>query len=142
MARSSTDNNALVGTNGTIRSVKITAPRNGYLFAVASSDVFNGTANNAPICFITLDGTTLSSTVRNIELNGTTGVNTEENCNTDGSWPVAQGRHTVAFAASGVAATTTFDEATLEVLFVPFNGRGGVPAPVVPTSLKASSGNG
>ncbi len=137
LARSSTTGPALSGTDGIVRTARITAPKRGFLFIVASSDVFNFTSTDFVNCWVNLDGTQLTSSVRSIELDG--GVsNQEENCNTDASWPVGPGLHTVTFEGDDVNADTTFDESTLEVLYVPFNGKGAVPVPVNPTSVNTA----
>jgi hypothetical protein len=133
LSRSSINDVAIAG-NGTsqvARQVSIRAPKRGFLFIVASSDVFGATSGGS--CWIDLDGTTLSSTFRTYELGS---GNTEENCGTDIAWPVAAGLHSVQFFGNP-ATGVTFDETTLEVLFVPFNGNGQVPTPVAPSRPSA-----
>jgi hypothetical protein len=142
LSRSAINNDAIVGdgTLQTARQVSIKAPKKGFLFIVASSDVFSYTVDDSPICSIYLDGTQLSSSARQIFIENT--ANPEEDCSTDIAWPVAAGTHLVQFRAAP-ATSVTFDETTLEVLFVPFNGNGFVPNPVAPSGPTgaASAGN-
>jgi hypothetical protein len=139
LSRSAINDNAIVGDGAArvARQVGIKAPKRGFLFIVASSDVFGAASFGS--CWIRLDGTDLSSSERTYQLG--TG-NTEENCGTDIAWPVAAGTHAVQFRADP-ATGVTFDETTLEVLFVPFNGNGKVPSPVAPSQPvgAASAGN-
>jgi hypothetical protein len=138
LAESHTDSNALPNGNGTVRSVKITTPGPGYLMMVGSSDVFtNGDADDISICTLFIGNTRLDASAREIELNNTD--NSEENCNTDSAWPVKKGRHKVSLRASG--GDVRYDEATLEVMYVPLNGRGKLPKPKSPTSLSGLVGN-
>ena len=120
-----------MGTDGVIRSVQINAPKDGYLMMVASSQSYNGTTSDGLICYLTLDAETLSSSAR---WSFPDPPNTpSSDCNTDSAWPVARGFHTVTFQAEGLDTNTRFDMATLEVMFVPFDGTGAVPTPVAPT---------
>ena len=121
------DDDALVGTSGTILSTTITAPTRGWLHIVASSDVFNYTAANSPACNLDVDGTNIAASFRTIGLNTAAGAQ-EENCATDAGYLSCGGTHTVTFEASGVGAATVFDEASLEVIFTPFNGAGSPPS--------------
>lgn len=134
LAESHTVGPALLGTSGTIRSVAINAPKDGYLVMIASSNVWNSVDGDQVNCSLALDGTTLSASRREIRLDGDVARNTEENCATDSAWPVARGPHTVSFEATSVGVFTAFSEATLEVIFVPFDSSGKVPTPVAPVT--------
>jgi hypothetical protein len=132
-------NSALLGDGNShdVLSVTINAPTSGYLMTKAGSDVFNSTGSGAyrsAICWIDVDGTTDSATNRQNALNPnvtdssahTLGANTEENCVTNGTEQVTAGAHTVRFRANPDAGML-FDEATLSVVFVPFDGSGNSP---------------
>jgi hypothetical protein len=138
VARAFIDNNALLGpAEGNILSTEILAPTAGFLFIVASSDVFGGPGFGD--CWIAIDGTDADATFRTWELGA---GNTEENCNTDYTVPVAAGAHTVVFRGFAEA-STRFDEATLNVLFVPFDGLGDQPTsfPVNSAESQGTRGN-
>jgi len=119
------DNDALVGASGTVISTTITAPTRGWLRISASSDVF-GTAADALACNLDVDGTNIAASTRTIEVDGA--GNSEEDCSTNSGYFTCGGTHTVRLEGSGVAATTTFDEATIEVTFHPYAGDGSRPS--------------
>jgi hypothetical protein len=131
-------NNALVGASGTAVTTTIQAPTSGYLFVSASSDVHNYSATDFVDCLVTVNGSIIGESRRSIELNAlsnvaggggdeTVSVNREENCTTSATHAVAAGTHTVDFDGAGLAAGTNFDEATLQVLFVPLGADGTQP---------------
>lgn len=119
-ASSAIDNNAIAGVtaNITAREVNITVPQNGFLLAIASSDVF-GSATDFLSCEFNVDGTNISASRRSIEI---TAENGEENCGTNAIAPVTVGKHNVKFNYSSRASTTTVDETELDVVFIPFSG--------------------
>ncbi len=125
-AYASDDSLALVSTNGNILQLSITAPSRGWLHIVASSDTFNLSQTDAASCNLDVDGINIAASRRTILLGP---GNTQENCSTNAGYRTCGGTHTVTFEASEVDSdTTTFDEASLEVLFVPFNGVGNLPS--------------
>jgi len=126
VARAFDDNNAVTGTTAETDalSTNIVVPTAGYLAITASSDVFNSTASTTPGCWITVGGAEVESSDRTMHVS--TG-NTEENCETNATVPVAPGTRHVALVADPGAASTTFDEATLTVIFIPFGGNGAQP---------------
>jgi hypothetical protein len=130
VSRNSKANDALVsdGTrNAVVIRTRISAPHNGYLFIVSSSDVYNGP--DVDTCALTVDGNLLFPSKRTFSL---TADNDEGNCNTDIAVPVAEGRHTVALVAMNPAAGVTYDEATIEVIYTPFGKTGRVPVADAP----------
>ena len=118
------DNNALVGASGTVISTTITAPTRGWLRITASSDVF-GTAASATVCNLDVDGTNIASSFRTIAFEGSA---FEDDCSTNAGYFTCGGTHTVSLEASFVAATTTYDEANIEVTFHPYDGSGNRPS--------------
>ena len=138
VAQNSIDNNSLIGTGAeaNVISTSITAPENGTLVVTASSDVYGGPDTDT--CTITLDGTQLNAADRTFKL---TTDNSEGNCNTDIAWPVGAGLHTLALVATNPATGVTYDESTIEVTFIPFNGSGQLPTPVPPTAPTHAGAN-
>ncbi|HET9678016.1 MAG TPA: hypothetical protein VFP21_11010 [Solirubrobacterales bacterium] len=118
-ATSSINNNALVGTSGTAREVNITAPQNGFVLVVASSDVFGNTEDFFN-CFLRVDGTEIEGSRRTSAVGPAS--DSEDNCDTNTIVPVSAGTHNVKFDYSGVGPTTTVDETELNVVFVPLAG--------------------
>lgn len=118
-ASSAIADDALVGESGTAREVDITAPQDGFLLIIASSDVF-GTANDAYSCVLEVGGEAIPASHRTSELDGA--ENSEENCGTNTIAPVSAGAHNVKFNFTSIAATTRVDETELDVVFIPFAG--------------------
>ena len=113
-----TDDNALVGVDGTAASVDISAPGPGYLVISASSDVY-GTSGILH-CFIEVDGVQVDGSRRSIEVSFADG-NGEENCSTDAFYStLVGGDFTVDFEFVNVDPSITVDETTLNVIFIPF----------------------
>jgi len=130
-----------------ILSVNITAPKRGYLVMTASSDVFlaGGTrgvvTSETTTCFLELNGVEIVSSQRTMRLEQNDGnSDNESNCATNSAWPVASGQHTVRLMAQ-VGGSTIYDEASLDVIYVPFNGKGNVPDPE-PVQPPATAGIG
>ena len=120
-ASSAINNNALEeGEEGVAREVNINAPQNGFLLAVASSDVYGSGTEEFYNCEFLLDNQEQSQTVRSSEISAPT--NQEENCDTNAIFPVSAGTHNVKFNFSGVGSNTTVDETELDVVFIPFAG--------------------
>lgn len=135
------------GGGSQILSVNITAPKRGYLVMTASSDVFlaGGTrgviTSETTTCFLDLNGVEIISSQRTMLLEQNDGnSDNESNCATNAAWPVASGQHTVRLMAQ-VGGSTIYDEATLNVIYVPFNGKGNVPDPE-PVQPPATAGIG
>ncbi|MEA2333002.1 MAG: hypothetical protein QOH58_3140 [Thermoleophilaceae bacterium] len=118
------NDNALVGVSGTVLTTTITAPGPGFLLINAGSDVF-GSAADALDCWIEVDETQSPPSIRTIEIDGA--ANSEEDCTTETTVQVGAGSHKVDLEGLDVAPTTTFDEAALQVLFVPFGATGSTP---------------
>jgi hypothetical protein len=121
-AFSQIDNDALVGPSGpaAVRSTTIEAPTSGYLLVNAGSDVFGGPTTGR--CGIRVNGTLILSSEREWQLGA---GNTEEDCTTESTAQVPAGTHTVdLFAVNGIAAGARYDEAELQILFVPFGASG------------------
>jgi hypothetical protein len=118
LSRSQTDNDAIVGDgiDHVARETTIRAPRKGFLLITASTDVNGGAASGR--CWIELDGTFLAASDRLYVPD-----NNEEDCATQVAMPVGKGPHEVRFFGNPDTGTT-FDEASLAVLFVAFNGSG------------------
>jgi hypothetical protein len=126
VARAFDDNTAVSGTTAETEAVStnIVVPTAGYLAITGSSDVFNTTAPDTPSCWISVGGAEVDSSDRTMQL--ATG-NTEEDCGTNATVPVAPGTRHVALVGDPGATTTTFDEAALTVIFIPFGGNGAQP---------------
>jgi hypothetical protein len=139
VASASDDNNAHVFlTSGvaTILSTSITAPSAGFLFITAGSDVYNGADDSIASCWIEVDGTEFDPSERTIDVDSA--YNREEDCTTEATIPVGAGSRTVVFRAD--SDPLTWDEATLNVLFVPFDGNGNPPAAAKIASARQSAG--
>ncbi len=122
-------------TTATLGGTSIKAPKKGYLVIVASSaiDDSSGAIDGSVSCWLTLDGTKLSTTVRSLSLSPGNAL-IDQDCATNVAWPVGPGTHTVTVVADNPAATAaTFGPTTISVLYEPFGGAGGVPAPVAPS---------
>lgn len=132
VAENHINNNALLGTaaDATVISTTISAPKDGYLVIIASSDVFGSNYSN---CWLTLDSVALTASERTMTPD-------EDNCATDSAWPVAKGTHAVSLMADPDIGDT-YDETTIEVLYVPFGATGSVPVPVAPAAAVAKAGN-
>jgi hypothetical protein len=114
----------LVGVNGTALTTTITAPGAGFLLINAGSDVFGGAADTYN-CFIEVNGAQSTPSLRTSAFGAA--PQNEDNCTTETTLQVAAGSHTVDFEYAGVAATTTVDESSLQVLYVPFGATGTQP---------------
>lgn len=121
------DADALDGTDGTVLTTTIEAPTSGFLFITSGTDAVNFTSRDAARCFLEVNDKELPESERWIELNGTENVNQEENCTTQGVEQVAAGTHKVDFEGADLGTFTEFDEATLQVLFIPFGADGSTP---------------
>ena len=111
-----------------VLSVSITAPTAGFLAMTGSVEAQNGVAADVYLCLFRLDGTDVSGSIMKSELIGTANINEDEDCTTVGFVEVAAGTHTVDLRLSSVATTTGFNDGSMWVLFVPFDGDGaGVP---------------
>ena len=144
VAQSHKSNNSVIGdgTDRVIRKVGIKAPKAGYLIVTASTDGYlsTGTTGYAN-CWIELDGSKLTSTERSQNYyDSGAGENTEQDCATNVAWPVKAGKHSVHFVGDPETGVI-YDESTLTVQFVPFNGAGAVPKPVPPARTARAGGN-
>jgi hypothetical protein len=137
------NNNSVIGDGGThtIRQVNITAPKAGYLVMTASTDGFltSGTTGSGD-CWLALGGHEITSTDRTEDYDYTVNAG-ESDCVTNVAWPVKAGLHTVAFVGDP-SAGVIFDESTLVVQYVPFNGAGKIPTAIPPAApTKHALGN-
>lgn len=144
VAVSHKDDNSVIGDGNThvIRKLSIRAPKTGYLVVTASTDGFlqTGTSGYAN-CWIELDGTELTSTERSQRYYDTgANENDESDCATNVGWPVKAGKHSVHFVGDPDTGVI-YDESTLTVQFVPFNGAGAVPKPIPPARPARAAGN-
>lgn len=144
VAASHKDNNSISGDGSThiIRKVSIKAPKNGYLVITASTDGYLSTGSSGYAnCWIELDGTELSSSERSQEYYDTgSNENDESDCATNVGWPVKAGKHSVRFKGDPTTGVI-YDESSLTVQFVPFNGAGLVPTPLPPSRPQRAAGN-
>lgn len=127
VAFDSETDDALTGvTLGDALTVEIVAPTAGFLVVTASADVY-GTADDFLTCSIWVDGDQLAESNRALELDPPDAG--EQNCATNAVYTtVFGGDHVVDFYFAGLeSATTTVDEASMHVLFIPFNGTGAQP---------------
>jgi hypothetical protein len=125
-ARASADSSAFNGTAPTfpdgggtpVLTTTINAPKSGFLHIVASSDNFG--SDTDVVCGISVDGTARPESARSFDSSG------EDNCATNATVPVSAGDHTVDLRAGYIASagTAIFDEASLDVLFIPFGPTG------------------
>jgi hypothetical protein len=106
------------GGGAPVLTTTINAPKAGFLLAMASSDNF-GTDTDV-VCGISVDGTARGESARSFDSSG------EDNCATNTTVPVSAGDHTVDLRAGYIASagTAIFDEASLDVLFIPFGPAG------------------
>jgi hypothetical protein len=120
------DDDARVGPvgPGPILTRAIQVPTSGYLLINAGSDVFGDPSFGT--CAVSVDGTEIDSSFRTWEL----GVdNEEEDCTTETTVPVSAGTRTVVFEdVDGIPVDVQYDEAELQILFVPFGADGSQPA--------------
>jgi hypothetical protein len=141
LSQKQVDNDAFAGGgSGTVLKTSIKAPKKGYVFVVASSDVFNLTNPDRFQCFISLNGTVLNSSFREIQLSPADN-NEEMDCGTQVAWPVKPGKYVARFETTSTDAQTHYDETTIEAMFVPFNGSGAVPKPMPLRTTGAGGGN-
>jgi hypothetical protein len=108
---------------GTARAVQLTAPHDGYLFAVASGDVINeGVAVYAGTdCRLNLDGVDVPASIRSVS------TSSEKNprgvCATSMIVPVTAGPHVVYFTFGGaIGFEVWIERAELDVAFAQFAG--------------------
>lgn len=126
-----TDN--AVDADGDLVTATITAPKPGILVMGGSVDSFaNPTtgANDFFYCRLTVNGTVVSGSSRGTTVHDAGGDHTEnwnENCSTDGALVVdGDTTYTVALRADSQE-TVLFDDASVWVIWVPFDGDGKVP---------------
>ena len=125
-ASASADSSAFNGTAPTfpggggtpVLTTTINAPKSGFLHIVASSDNFG--SDTDVVCGISVDGAARPESARSFDSSG------EDNCATNATVPVSAGDHTVDLRAGYIASagTAIFDEASLDVLFIPFGPTG------------------
>jgi hypothetical protein len=120
VATSSTQDTALQGEDGTAQSVSIIAPHDGFLFVVASANVFHeGPTKADSDCRLNLDGTDIPASIRGVY---TSEVVPNTDCATNTIVPVKRGRHTVDFTFHGIGAQMGVDFVELNVSFVQLAG--------------------
>lgn len=105
-----------------VLTVDIEAPAPGVLFITAGGD-YDSAEVATFACWITVGGAETTGSRRTIDL--VTG-NFEEDCTTQVSIDVPAGSHTVAFRTDADI-VATIGQASLSVLWVPFNANGAIP---------------
>jgi hypothetical protein len=144
VATSHRANDSIVGDGSThiIRKVSIKAPRAGFLVVTASTDGYLTTgATGYANCWVTLDGTKIESSERSASYyDSGAGENTESDCVTNTAWQVKAGKHSVRFSGDPNTGVI-FDESTLTVQYVPFNGS-GIPPKAVPPARQTGKASG
>lgn len=124
--------------NGEVVTATITAPRPGLL--LINGGVDTGLSNDgAPVdyynCKLTVNGIAVPGSERWAHLHmpdsQTEVVNGSEDCTTEGAKAVGAGTHTVAFRVDSLdtAASSVLVEASVWVIWVPFDGNGNSPTP-------------
>ena len=121
-------------------AVDITAPAPGILLIDAGADFHHG-PQSLLACWIEIgnyyfngfffvwSGATIDGSVRYSELNGGGGDNGEEDCSTEIGINVAAGTHTLRFFTNALSGVT-IGSGAMTVLWVPYDGDGGVPIPL------------
>jgi len=129
------DEAAVFGSNedGDILTTTITAPTAGLLFIVASTDSYvsgSGASGDLFICLLRVNDSEVTGSERAVQLSyidATHTYNNEEDCSTNGVEEVAAGTHHIDLQITARDTTTpqvNFDDASLQVLFVPFGADG------------------
>ena len=117
------------GTTGTVATTRINAPVSGFLVIDAGSDLSSFSQDANILCFIEVDNTLASGSIRRLELNGASNVNQQENCSTNTTIPVSSGNHTVELVSgelfSGEADGLEYLDTALSAIYIPFDGSGG-----------------
>lgn len=113
------------GSVHSLVSVTIEAPAAGILLIDAGGDFSGGPDDFA--CWLEVDGETVPNSARVVELAGDPGTG-HEVCSTQGGATVAAGAHTVEFMAE-FSALVGINRASINVLWVPFDGTGAIPMP-------------
>jgi hypothetical protein len=120
VASSSTPQIALHGEEGTARSVTVNAPHDGYLFVVASGNVFNDGATKASSdCRLNLDGTDIPSSIRGVY---TSEIVPRTDCATNTVVAVKAGPHTVNFTFHVIGPQMGVEFVELNVAFIQVPG--------------------
>jgi hypothetical protein len=126
VARAQDNDNALlpgVSSSGAdVVTTSITAPGRGFLVINAGSDI-SGQPDTSD-CVINIDGNDIQSSDRSWQ---TGAGNQEEDCTTETTQAVNAGNHSVALQNGATLTNASYDEAELQVLFVPFDGAGNRP---------------
>jgi hypothetical protein len=115
--------------NGEAATVRIGVPQPGLLVMSGTIDAY-GDTYDLYRCRLTVDGTVVDGTQMASVIEDAGGDhtrNTEENCSTTGVQPVAVGWYDVALDITA-RDTVDFDDASLWVLYVPFNQGGNPPS--------------
>ncbi|HTG48641.1 MAG TPA: hypothetical protein VK646_13410 [Actinomycetota bacterium] len=119
-------------TTATVTSTSIKTPKKGYLVIDASSAIDDslGAVDGTLSCWLTLDGTKLSTTSRSVSISPGNALY-DQDCATNVAWPVGPGTHTIGLVADNPDGTAaTFGPATLNALYEPFGANGAPPAPL------------
>jgi hypothetical protein len=108
--------------SGTARAVQLTAPRDGYLFVVASADVINEgvTIYAGTDCRLNLDGVDIPASIRSVSTSSE--KDPKGICATSTIVPVTAGPHVVYFTMGGAEFEVWAERAELDVEFTPFAG--------------------
>ena len=116
--------------NGAAATATITAPRKGILVMGGSIDA-NGNTEDLYTCRLQIDSVTVPGSIRGSKVDDGGGEHTDndaENCSTDGAQEVDSGTHTVTLLMAD-RNSAAFLEASVWVIWVPFDGNGEVPSP-------------
>jgi hypothetical protein len=124
-AFASTDGPALDGVAGAAATTNIQAPTNGFLFINAGADGLTNTSSDFVRCDFEVNDAMVPGSEREIRLDGNENPNAP--CQSQGVATVSAGSYKVDFEIRSVAPESTFDEATLQVIFIPFGAGGAQP---------------
>jgi hypothetical protein len=125
-------------SSGDVLSAQITVPVDGLLHMVGGADSYIPSVGDDPYqCFLHVDDTEVTGSKRGVVVSRpasdagvTHSTNYEQDCHTNGVQEVAAGTHTVDLHVANRATSAPkalFDEASLQVLFVPFGADGTQP---------------
>jgi hypothetical protein len=105
--------------NGVARQIRVVAPQDGFVLAIASAEAFNNNDVDDFRCILRLDNVDQQPSLRS----GHVDFNLDQprdNCDTTSLLPVTKGSHTVQFFFADLDNTTVVDAAELDLVFIPF----------------------
>jgi len=106
----------------------IEAPAPGILLMSAGVDAYNEDSDIFLRCLLRVDTEYVVGSEMIADIGGSTGTNLEEDCTTSGAVVVGAGDHSVDFEIEDADSNTVFVDASVWVIWVPFNGIGDVPS--------------